>query len=311
MRQPDFPPALSESVGRPPRQPRLAGLIDRLWYVADAGCTGWELKLPTTTAQVIINLDAERLSTQSVRAGDLLSCGGVGLAAISGSAEVLDRTEQRRTAGIVIRPEAVGAISGGTAEGLDRLVDLDSLIAYGSERLATAAAAGRSGSDVLDRLECELARLFSARPEPDAVSAAAIAHLRTGQPVAAVADRLGVSQSTLSRRFRRAVGLTPKYYQRLLRLGHAVGLACRSQDPDWASIAVRSGCYDQAHLNHEFGELTGLSPARWHRAGAHSPYHVRLDDDFLQALVPSRHQDGDHERRAIPQRDTVSALSGW
>jgi AraC-like DNA-binding protein len=288
----------------------LARFVDRLWYVSDPDSRGWELKLPTTTAQVIINLDADRLSTRSVRAGaDPLACGGVGLTAICGSAEVLDRAEQRRTAGIVIRPEAVGAFTGGSAEGLDRLVDLDSLITYGSERLATAAAAGRSGAEVLDLLEHELVRSLTDRPEPDAGCRAAITQLRSGRSVTEVADCLGVGQSTLTRHFRRAVGLTPKRYQRLLRLECAVGLARRSQDPDWATIAVRSGCYDQAHLDHEFGELTGLSPTRWHRAGADSPYHVRLSDDFLQDLGPSGRQDGDHERRAIPQRDTVSALS--
>lgn len=303
-----------ETVGRSPRLRQLGGYVDRLWYVRDPDIAGWELKLPTSTAQVIINLDAERLSTRFVEPDDgsvprgELSCGGVGLTPIADVAEVLDRTQQRRTVGIVIRPEAVGALIGESAEDLDVLVDLDSLVPFGAERLATAAAAGQSGNEVLDLVEGELARLVHDGAEPDAGCRAGIELLRSGCCVAEVAEQLGTSQSTLSRRFRSAIGMTPKRYQRLLRLERAIGLAAHDQIPDWATIAVQSGCYDQAHLNHEFSDLTGLTPTQWHRAGSGNPFHIRLDDDFLQDPNAAGHQDDDHER-AIPERDAVPALS--
>lgn len=300
-----------EMSGRPSRLPQLAGIVDRLWYVEDVGCNGWELKLPTTTAQLIINLDADRLSTRRPGRGadSLLTSGPVGLTAIAGSAEVLDRTEQRRTAGVVIRAEAVGAVAGQPAEALGDLVDLDVLIKNGTDRIIDAAAAGRTGSEVLDLLERELVRLLRDRPGPDADCRAAIGLLRSGRAVAEVADLLGTSQSTLSRRFRRAVGMTAKHYQRLLRLECIVGLAASDPSPDWAEIAVRSGCYDQSHLVHEFSELTGLTPAHWRQARA-GGFHLRLDDDFLQDRHTAGDHDADHDRPELSQSHAVSALSG-
>lgn len=298
-----------EMAGRPPRLAQLAGFVDRLWYVGDADRRGWELKLPTTAAQVIINLDQERLTTRPLAAGGTLACGAVGLSAIARSAVVLDRTEQRRTAGIVIRPESLGAVIGGSADDLDALVDLDSLIPGAAERLPGAASAGRSPGEVLDLLELELADLLRTRPNPDRICRAAVGLLRSGRTVTAVAEALGTSHSTLSRRFRHAVGMPPKHYQRLLRLERAIAMAAPDPAPDWAAIAARSGCYDQAHLIHEFDELAGLTPTGWHRAGAGSPFHLPLDDDFLQDRWADGHQSGDHERPTVPERDAVPALS--
>lgn len=213
-------PSSTEHLARPPHLRRLFGIVDRLWYVADAGLDGWELKLPGTSAQVII--------------GD------------------------------------------------------------------------GSGAEVLDLFEYELAQLLRDRPEPDRRCREAVRLLRSGRSVAVVADRLGTSQGTLTRQFRRSVGMPAKQYQRLLRLERAIRLAAPLRSPDWAEIAVRTGCYDQAHLTHEFTELAGLTPARWHRIGSADPYHLPIDDDFFQDVLVRGCHAGDHER--LPQRQSVPAL---
>jgi AraC-like DNA-binding protein len=50
--------------------------------------------------------------------------------------------------------------------------------------------------------------------------------------------------------------------------------------PSWASLAVKYGYADQAHLAREFRELTGLTPSRFAGAGS--------DADFLQDAVACR-----------------------
>lgn len=281
---------VTETCGRPPRSPALAGIVDRLWYVADGQRSGPELKLPTTTGQIVINLDADRLTTRPVGhpSEDILAGGPVGIAPIASTAVVLDRREQRRTVGIVIRAEAIATVADVPAHGLAPLVDLKLLWGSSAEQLVETAAAASTGAAVLDRVEEAFISLLRDPRAPDRSCRAAISRLRHGQQVADVADSIGLSQSTLTRRFRSAVGMTPKRFQRLLRLERAIDLAAVEAAPDWAEIAARCGCSDQPHLTHEFGELTGLTPTQWRRASAADPYHLAVAADFLQDDMGTR-----------------------
>src|SRR5690625_173056 len=103
----------TESSGRPPKSPGLRGLVDRFWYVSDPDRRGAEIKLPTPTAQIVVNLDAARLSTRShrSRSAETETAGAVGLSAIAPGAVVLDRCEQRRRAGGVLPPDASPAVA--------------------------------------------------------------------------------------------------------------------------------------------------------------------------------------------------------
>ncbi|TWP53981.1 helix-turn-helix transcriptional regulator [Lentzea tibetensis] len=97
----------------------------------------------------------------------------------------------------------------------------------------------------------------SAELEPDAVVARAIAAIRAtpGVAITELAGLVGLSERQLRRRFAVEVGLRPKEYARVVRLHRAVASRGR-----WADIAVRCGCYDQAHLLAEFRKA-GCSPA--------------------------------------------------
>ena len=76
--------------------------------------------------------------------------------------------------------------------------------------------------------------------------------------VAQLADALGASQRTLERRFRRAIGVAPKRFARVVRLQAA--LARRERPVRWSEFAVDAGYYDQAHLIRETRELFGMAP---------------------------------------------------
>jgi AraC-like DNA-binding protein len=76
--------------------------------------------------------------------------------------------------------------------------------------------------------------------------------------VAAIARHAAMSQSTLERRFRTAVGATPKTVSRLARLQHI----CRLWDAgkNLTEIAFEAGYSDQPHMVHDFRLFTGASP---------------------------------------------------
>jgi AraC-like DNA-binding protein len=73
-----------------------------------------------------------------------------------------------------------------------------------------------------------------------------------------LARRLETSQSTLERRFRAEIGVTPKTLSRLARLQNV----CRLWDTGkpLTEIAYEAAFSDQPHLIHDFKRFTGIAP---------------------------------------------------
>lgn len=74
-----------------------------------------------------------------------------------------------------------------------------------------------------------------------------------------VADRVGLSSRQLERRFKNAVGISPKLFSRMQRF-QRVFRAMDDPDSDWVTAAVHCGYYDQAHLIRDFREFSGKTP---------------------------------------------------
>jgi AraC-like DNA-binding protein len=80
-----------------------------------------------------------------------------------------------------------------------------------------------------------------------------------GTPVAAMAERAGLSARQLHRRCLPLFGYGPRRLARVLRLGRALE-AARKGTP-LAQVAAGCGYADQAHLSREMRALAGATPA--------------------------------------------------
>ena len=87
------------------------------------------------------------------------------------------------------------------------------------------------------------------------------------KPVRAVARALGRSERHLRRLFLEQVGLSPSQFRRIRRLERVLD-AMRRLPPDRAMawFALDHGFFDQAHMNHELKDLTGMTPVALHRS---------------------------------------------
>jgi AraC-like DNA-binding protein len=85
-------------------------------------------------------------------------------------------------------------------------------------------------------------------------------------PITAIARSVGMSQSSLERSFRAAVGTSPKMLSRLSRLQNVCRLWDRGKT--LTDISVEAGYSDQPHMVHDFRLLTGSSPEDFFRSGA-------------------------------------------
>ncbi len=149
------------------------------------------------------------------------------------------------------RSEAVEAVAGVAVAALcDRMHTHDDARARISE-LERTLLAGLAAAAALDGDVVAVVRLIE-RTGGRATSAELVRHL-------------GIGERQLERRFLARVGVTPKFFARVVRFKAAQQLARSAwgQRAGWAGVASQAGYCDQAHLIRDFGVLAGLSPGAW------------------------------------------------
>lgn len=129
----------------------------------------------------------------------------------------------------------------------------------------------------VERLRTELCRRRPGEP-PNGIAgvvdrmAADPSLLRVDQ----VARDVGMSERTMQRRFRREIGIGPKWVLSRFRLQEAALALERDPDVDLAVLAPELGFYDQSHLTNTFVEMLGETPAAYaSRAAAGRPHGER------------------------------------
>lgn len=147
---------------------------------------------------------------------------------------------------------------------------LDALLPPREVAAAAARVAGAVGhaGRVAAFEEFLLARLDVSRVDPLVAAAArAIRSAHGSVRIAPLAAALGISQDRLEKRFRRAVGASPKRLASILRMRRAVE-SYRS-GASLARVAADAGYFDQSHFNRVFRAATGEAPQRFFRSDEH------------------------------------------
>jgi AraC-like DNA-binding protein len=142
--------------------------------------------------------------------------------------------------------------------GLDAREALDRDVPFDDGRLLERVLAARSDEE---RREVLLGGIAGRCSEPDPVVLnLSTAILESGGElrVSKLAERAGLSERTLHRRFAAGVGYGPKLLCRVARLRLAWSLG--KQGRSGAVLAHEAGYFDQAHLCHDLASF-GLTPA--------------------------------------------------
>ena len=125
--------------------------------------------------------------------------------------------------------------------------------------VAAAADLERSG-DIFSDILVPVVRAAPPLDAPVRRMVCAISASRGEASIAALASSVGLSARHLRRRFRTAVGLTPKEYARVRRVRSAIGAVLAAEQETWSAIAAALGYTDQPHLIRDVAELTGFTP---------------------------------------------------
>jgi len=81
--------------------------------------------------------------------------------------------------------------------------------------------------------------------------------------VAEMAAVAGVGERQLERLFKKYIGLSPKYYARIIRFNYIFKLI-KSKKNSWTEIVYQSGYYDQSHFIKNFKAFTGEDPSSYY-----------------------------------------------
>lgn len=102
-------------------------------------------------------------------------------------------------------------------------------------------------------------RMTGAEPDKLVLAALALIHKSKGNiRIKDLLEQLHISQSPLEKRFRQAVGSSPKKFASIVRLKNVI----HQYDPgsSLTGLAYEAGFYDQAHFIKEFKTFTGDTP---------------------------------------------------
>jgi AraC-like DNA-binding protein len=250
-------------IDRPPASMPMRSLVRSFWYCAIDLPFASERVLPIANVQLVFDLRPSR--------------GQGSRAIVVGPAtepQTVATDWMRRSAGAVLNVAAARAVIGCPVRELrDAATDLSAIWGRVAQKLCDRLASAPTPQAALDRLEAELAARAAAAPAPAPSVRHAAAMLARGAPVGMVIDRIGMSRSTLVRRFDEEVGLSPKRWAGLVRFQRAVGLLAVG-DGDLADIAACCGYADQAHMTRDFRRFGQVTPATYLPRSQAEPNHI-------------------------------------
>jgi AraC-like DNA-binding protein len=246
--------------------PELSELVHRIWVLrgAASGLAPFQRAMPDGRAELIFNL------------GDPFECRVEGEVVTQPRALLVGpslRAMEIRPTGVVdlmgvrLRPEALSAwlrVSGG--ELVEQAQEIEDVPLRLPRTLLEQLADLRDDGRRLAVLRRDLAKGARDVTHDGRLRAAVDLALADGRArPSEIARTVGVSHRQLHRLFRERLGFGPKPLVRLGRFQRALRELDGNGHRPIASVALRSGYYDQAHLARDFRLFAGVSAARYLR----------------------------------------------
>ena len=268
-------------VTRVPTSPVLARVVELGWAQAASPPSGarWERVVPTGKLHLVVRDGAPlRLATGGA---------SLGAAIVGGPRQTSydkDVSAPSSSVGVVLGLGVTRALFGVPASALaEQHVSLEDLVG--------AAEASRLRDRVLSRHEprARLAALEAWLEARVAASREALVDVRVARGLARLALSPTATVSTMAaasglgvrafgRRFMASVGLSPRTFGRVVRLGRAVARLAETSSGSDAALALEAGYADQAHLCRDLRVFLGMTPSEYRASRARHPNHVPLHD---------------------------------
>jgi AraC-like DNA-binding protein len=147
----------------------------------------------------------------------------------------------------------------------DKVVDLEAGIGNHLQPLEQALFHTRDHEEMVSLCDQHFEQAVKqAAYQPSPIDQA-VALIFSKQGMVNVADMTAatdIGERQLERLFKKYIGLSPKFYARVIRFSTIFQLI-QQEDPGWAGLAYEAGYYDQSHFIRNFKAFTGEDPSQY------------------------------------------------
>jgi AraC-like DNA-binding protein len=254
--------------------------VEGIHYIEGEVPERLERILPGGRIHLMVNLYEDEFRTYHGPDRNVRRTTGAVLGGPSSQSTVIDTREQRCLVSVNFKlGGARPFFRTPLGETRDQLVDLDQLWGRDGALLREQLLEAGTPEAMFRVMETALLKHMANPEAPDPAIPWAARALERGTAVSGVTSELGLLPKTFVRRFRAQTGLSPKRFARVRRLQRMLGSLGDPAAADWSEIAAAHGYADQAHLIHDFRDLTGLTPTAYRPRSAQEHNHVPV---FLQ-----------------------------
>ena len=176
----------------------------------------------------------------------------------------LENTGQSGMVGIKFKPSALTQLFElKMADFTDKVLELKDVVGEKLNSVEKELHSVRDPAKRIESIEVELKKLAMPHKETAIDQAIGLIFLKQGMiSVAEICEQVNTSERTLQRLFNNWIGLSPKFYARVIRFSHIFQLA-QEKKLSWSEVGLESGFYDQSHFIKNFKAFTGEDPTRY------------------------------------------------
>ena len=263
--------------------PPLNEFIDYLWLIEGGQAPRLEKILPCATSELVVNLKNNEIHIHDPNQPE--QCRWFSGAVFSGTYSrpfICNALQHESIMGVHFKPGgALAFLNAEASELANTHANLSDLWGRSGVELHERLFAAVTHQQRFETMESILKDHLHSRTtrQLQVNSALKMFALGAGPRVQNVARELGLSNRRFIQLFSSHVGLAPKLFCRILRFQQARVLAEKFDAPDWATVAVACGYFDQSHLIRDFKEFSGFTP-RMYSLQQH-PKDIRLKDNHV------------------------------
>lgn len=178
---------------------------------------------------------------------------------------LLENTGLSGMIGIKLKPHALAGIFFiEMSEYTDEVVDLMSVLSEEFEEICPEMISDSPYKSKVEKLNSFFETYLPSVSKSDKIEQAIqlIFEKKAALSVSDIAEMISISERQLERLFKRYIGLSPKFYCRIIRFNHIFELI-QKEEKEWGKIAQLTGFYDQSHFIKNFKEFTGEDPTKY------------------------------------------------
>ncbi len=239
---------------------RVNGYID-YWEAAGGASTRRE---PTATRSVLVINRGAAIELAGPDAKIIRIEAGEGFIAGMSHAPLESRAQGVQRGLLVQAPVAsLAALAGRSPAALfDQVIPLNEVSGKQFADLGSEICQAPSAQERFDVMDAFLRNAALPEIDPSMSRAAMVFRNSPQSRISDVAQDLGLERRDFARRFLRTHGVSPRLFRRLARFEAFADELHRGPGEPIADTALQAGYFDQAHLNRETVNLTGLTPAQ-------------------------------------------------